>query len=145
VLGRRALARLLDAGLPLLVVVAGSGLLSRAGMDRDRAVVASGLVAVWAYWLYETVLTARSGQTLGKRLVSIRVAALGTETAKPGLRRSATRALPILLLAVPYLWVVVPLFFVWAAFRSDQRGLHDLAAGTQVIAGRWLTGAPPDQ
>jgi uncharacterized RDD family membrane protein YckC len=130
-IGRRALARLLDAGFPVLVVT-----LAPAGTRQ-----AVGLVAIWLYWAYETLLTARLGHTLGKSLARVRVVDADDEHT-PSLRQAAIRALPILLLAVPFLWVVVPLVYVWAAFNHDARGLHDLAAGTRVVVRPLVRGVP---
>jgi uncharacterized RDD family membrane protein YckC len=121
VVGRRALARLLDLGFPVLAIWAG----------------APPLVVILLYWLYETLLTARGGQTLGKRLAAIRIVVADSTT--PDFGRSAVRALPILVLALPFAWVLAPLAYLWA-LQADGRGLHDLAAGTRVVTERWIVG-----
>jgi uncharacterized RDD family membrane protein YckC len=81
-------------------------------------------VQVWtiAFFAGEVwLLTALTGFSLGKRLVSIRVARLD---GKPvGLLRSLIRTV-LLLLVVPAM-----------VFDKDLRGLHDKAAGTVVL--RW--------
>lgn len=123
-IGRRALARLLDAGAAVVALLLG----------------APGPVVLVIYWLYETLLTARTGQTVGKRLVAIRV--VSARDRPPDLGRSAVRSLPILLLAVPYLWVLCPVAYLWA-IQPERRGLHDLVAGTRVVGERWLVGSKP--
>jgi uncharacterized RDD family membrane protein YckC len=114
----------------LLVLVAPHG---------ARAVV--GLVAIWLYWGYETALTARLGHTLGKQLARVRVVDATSEQ-PPTLRQSAVRALPILLLVVPFLWVAVPLIYGWTVINSEARGVHDLAAGTRVVSRPLVRGDP---
>jgi uncharacterized RDD family membrane protein YckC len=107
----------------------------------SEARVMVGLVTVWLYWGYEPLLTARWGHTVGKHLARVRVVNVSTEQG-PSLRQSAVRALPILLLGVPFLWLAVPLTYVWAMFNDDRRGLHDLAAGTRVVVRPLAPGTP---
>ena len=90
-------------------------------------------VSVSVQFLYATLMTARDGQTLGKKLMRTRVVTVeGLET--PSLRTATIRALPSILSAVPVLGRLVPLMFAPVAFREDRRGLHDLLAGTSVIS-----------
>lgn len=76
--------------------------------------------------LYFVVFHASLGQTVGKRLVGLRVIDGWGE--RPSFLRALGRALaysPSLLL--------VGLGFVWIAFDRDKRGLHDWLADTYVV------------
>ena len=77
-----------------------------------------------AFALEVLLLTALTGQSLGMRLIGIRVVRLTAPTAAPGFLPSAVR-LALLLLLVPAL-----------VFDRDGRGLHDKAAGTVVLRAR---------
>lgn len=86
--------------------------------------------------LYETVFIAARGQTPGKDVLHIRVVDAATgETPDVGaaLRRSvivgATRLVP----GVGIGTVSVLALAVTMPFDRDQRGAHDLAAGTRVV------------
>jgi len=65
------------------------------------------------------------GQTPGMRMVRIRVAAL--DGPRVTLGRAGVRALVF--------YVTSPIAVLTALLRKDQRGLHDLAARTQVVVG----------
>jgi uncharacterized RDD family membrane protein YckC len=69
------------------------------------------------------LLVGTAGATLGQRLLRIRVETV--DGAHPGLRRAFIRGV-LLALAIPAITVV---------WQRDQRGLHELAAGT--LTARW--------
>ena len=86
---------------------------------------------------YEVVPTAVWGQTLGKRILRIRVVDVASGGV-PGWRKSLGRwAVLILPLAVPYVQVPGVLFFLLCVLTMGHepfyRGWHDKAAGTLVI------------
>jgi len=74
-----------------------------------------------AFALQVLLLTALTGQSLGMKLVGIRVVRVSSPSGAPGFLPSAVR-LALLLLLVPAL-----------VFDRDGRGLHDKAAGTVVL------------
>lgn len=85
-----------------------------------------GFVAVAAF-VYATVSHALAGATLGKRLVRIRVVA--ADGRPPGIARSAARSA----------WAVASLALLGlgllpALLAGSGRALHDLLAGTRVVA-----------
>jgi len=87
----------------------------------QRALAANG-----AFALQVLLLTALTGQSLGMRLVGLRVQKLGgvrpaDSYAAPGFLAAAIRTV-LLLLLLPAL-----------IFDRDGRGLHDKAAGTAVV------------
>jgi uncharacterized RDD family membrane protein YckC len=80
-----------------------------------------GLATVGALALMYVVLLALTGQTIGMRLLGLRVTVLNSADAVPGLWRALVRT-ALLLLLVPAL--------IWDA---DNRGVHDKAVGTAVL------------
>ena len=112
--GMPRLAQLGPAGL-LDAVLGGSGL------------AATGLLLfVLLCMLYATLLHAGAGQTLGKRVVGIRV--IDGFGLPLGLGRSALRALALLPATA-----VGGLGLLWIGFDRERRGLHDRLADTHVI------------
>ncbi|MCY3577307.1 MAG: RDD family protein [bacterium] len=84
--------------------------------------------------LYEVVMTAIRGQTLGKMALGIKVIRSGTG-ANPGPAKSLGRwALPNLILFVPLIgWLISLLCYVSLTWGKDRQGWHDRAAGTVVV------------
>ncbi|UKE68407.1 RDD family protein [Xanthomonas cerealis pv. cerealis] len=76
---------------------------------------------------------ARTGQTWGKKLLSIRIVDLHGEP-PPLWRLIVLRYLPTQLLSlVPVAGNVYALLDALFIFRHDKRCLHDIIAGTQVV------------
>jgi uncharacterized RDD family membrane protein YckC len=141
-LARRAVARLVDLGLAAVV-----GLLIALGiaplLTDDPAEASEVRLVVFLFGvpllagLYEVVLVALGGQTVGKMAARVRVQRL--DGTPPGWEASTLRAAPLLLapllLAAP-VFVGPPLLllvYLWAVGARDQRGIHDHLAGTRVI------------
>lgn len=132
-LGVRTAARFVDIVLvmvPAFLVLAPLVLILLPGPR------ASSVVAVAIAWIlvvgYETIFTAATGQTIGKRALGLRVVAIGTGQ-QPGTTASLRRAAcPVLLgVVIPVVgWFVA---YLWAMGSASRRGLHDLFAGTEVI------------
>ena len=74
-----------------------------------------------AFALQVLVLTALTGQSLGKRVLGIRVVRLADPDGQPGFLAAAIRTALVML--------VLPA----VVFDRDGRGLHDRAAGTAVV------------
>jgi uncharacterized RDD family membrane protein YckC len=87
--------------------------------DEDASLVRSG-----AFALEVLLLTALTGQSLGMRVLGIRVVRLAEPDGPPGFLPAAIRT-ALLLLVLPAL-----------VFDRDGRGLHDRAAGTAVLRTR---------
>jgi uncharacterized RDD family membrane protein YckC len=77
--------------------------------------------------VYDAVLTANTGATPGKRLLRIRVVRVSTG-APVGWVKSFPRAVVLGALG----WLIIAIFAL--SDERNHRGLHDLAAGTVVIA-----------
>ncbi|MDE0133416.1 MAG: RDD family protein [Acidimicrobiaceae bacterium] len=98
------------------------------------------LVLVLADFVYEVAPTARWGQTLGKRIVGIKVVDASTGAA-PGLSKSLGRwAVLTLPIAVPYLRYGGVIFFLLCVLTMGHepcyRGWHDKVARTLVVTSR---------
>jgi uncharacterized RDD family membrane protein YckC len=147
-IGRRVGARLLDGvivGLPLTILV-----FAVSDVDQAKSTVHTPL---WAQLLaaavaavYEVVLIRLWGQTVGKRMLGIRVARI-TDGAVPDWTASAVRyLLPVLplLLPIPGIFVLSMVIYLAAVVDPLRRGWHDRAAGTIVVkASSSAPTAPP--
>jgi uncharacterized RDD family membrane protein YckC len=142
---RRLLAFALDLVL-LLPLLTGFGLLAvrlaglplprsaQFGPDLALELLLSGNLAALATlglsallgFIYFFIFQATSGQTLGKRLLGLRV--LASSGALPGPWRAILRTLGYCASGLLLL-----LGFVWIGFDREKRGLHDFIAGTYVI------------
>ena len=91
-------------------------------------------VSGWVAWLlYAVLMTARDGQTVGKKLMRTRVVT-ANKFAVPSIGTAAIRALPSLLGLVPVVGVASIAIYLPIAWRSDRRGLHDQLARTLVVS-----------
>ena len=81
----------------------------------------------------QSVLLVRDGQTIGKKWLNIRI--VKVDTAKNGgfVTNVLLRAIVNGLLAYPTLGIYL-LIDILLIFREDKRCIHDLIAGTQVVA-----------
>jgi uncharacterized RDD family membrane protein YckC len=91
-------------------------------------------------------LLATRGQTIGKWLVGTRIVradndevptlarTLGLRYGTLALGLTGTLSVPVLTGVIPYVYVVVGLIDIALIFRRDRRCLHDLIAGTKVVA-----------
>jgi uncharacterized RDD family membrane protein YckC len=125
-LRERVVARAIDAVVVVIatfLVMPSLGDLPRGLMGIPLVVTAAAAVAA----VYEVVTVGRWGQTLGKRIVQIKVVAAGGGVV--GYERAAIRFIVV---------AAVPLSirgFARAAHDPERRGLHDRIAGTVVV--RW--------
>ncbi|MFV0135739.1 RDD family protein [Streptomyces sp. HMX87] len=141
--GRRTLARIID----MILVGVGVWLLSWAfGVNEyevygDRVEVdesfGQSVIAVVLYMAYDTFLTAKRGQTLGKQWLGMRVANLDNG-ATPSVQTSLMRAA---VLWVPFAFCCACVWTVicggWSFFdKPYKQGLHDKAAKTVVVSAR---------
>jgi uncharacterized RDD family membrane protein YckC len=141
--GRRTLARIIDMVLVLIVV----WLLTWAfgvreyEVNGDRMEVgksfAQSVVAAVLFVGYDTLLTAKSGQTLGKKWLGMRVADLNNGS-MPSAQTSLVRAL---VLWLPFAFCCACVWTIicggWSYFdKPYKQGLHDKAAKTVVVSTR---------
>lgn len=139
--GRRTLARIIDMILVAIVVgliTWGFGVneydVSGDDMQYGKSLVQSALAAV-LYIAYDTVLTSRSGQTLGKKWLGMRVANLdngSTPSVQTNLTRSAVLWIPFAFCCA-CIWTAIS--GGWSYFdKPYKQGLHDKAAKTVVVS-----------
>ncbi|MEU1851854.1 RDD family protein [Streptomyces sp. NPDC019990] len=139
--GKRTLARILDmilVGVVVWLLTWGFGV-SEYDVNSDRINLDKSLwqsaVAAVLYIAYDTVLTARTGQTLGKRLLRMRVANLA-DGATPSVQNALMRAA---VLWIPFAFCCACVWTAisggWSFFdRPYKQGLHDKAAKTVVVS-----------
>ncbi|MEV7677393.1 RDD family protein [Streptomyces sp. NPDC088341] len=92
------------------------------------------VISVVAYVGYDTLMTRRSGQTLGKRWLKLRVAMLNNGSVPDtgsALLRAVVLWLPALLCCLIVWWAVIILSILVS--RPYRQGLHDKAARTVVV------------
>ncbi|MFI2758253.1 RDD family protein [Streptomyces echinatus] len=141
--GRRTLARILDmilVGIVVWLLTWAFGVREYT-VDGDRIEAgksfAQSLTAAVLYVAYDTVLISRTGQTLGKRWLGLRVADL-ENGATPSAQTSLIRAL---VLWVPFAFCCACIWTAicggWSFFdKPYKQGLHDKAAKTVVVSTR---------
>jgi uncharacterized RDD family membrane protein YckC len=115
--GRRVLAYGVDTVLSVLLALSVSGPMEDSW----------GLAVLGAFAAQKWLLVGVAGQTLGMRLLGLRVAPLaagGPSPRVPGLGRALVRTVLLLLLLPALMW------------DADNRGYHDKIAGTVVLRTR---------
>ncbi|WNZ11149.1 RDD family protein [Streptomyces sp. 11x1] len=139
--GKRVLARILDMILVGIVVglLAWAFRISQYTVDSDdfefgKSLVQEALAAV-LYIAYDTYFTVRNGQTLGKKLLRLRVANLNdgsTPSVQTALLRAAVLWIPFAFCCA-CIWTAIA--GGWSFFdKPYKQGLHDKAAKTVVVS-----------
>jgi uncharacterized RDD family membrane protein YckC len=91
------------------------------------------LMGVALFMLFHGYLLAKNGQTIGKKLVGIRVALLDGAV-PPFVPLILKRYVPVwLVVQIPIVGAFINLANILFIFRADRRCLHDLIAGTMVV------------
>lgn len=132
-LDSRFAARLIDLAVLSLLYTPIYGLFYLAAMLwslPSALLFAMPFLAIPFFIVYFAVLTARSGQTLGKRFMGIQ--AQDASGGLPPLRRCVWRATVDVTCMCLVMLVVGLLDYLWMRWQKDSRTLHDLAAGTVV-------------
>ncbi|KOG36432.1 RDD family protein [Streptomyces resistomycificus] len=141
--GRRTLARIIDmiiVGIVVWLITLGFGV-NEYDVDGDQIEysksLGQSLVAAVLYIAYDTLMIVKSGQTLGKKWLGMRVA---------NLDNGATPSVQNTLIRSAVLWI--PFAFccacIWTAISGGvsffdkpyKQGLHDKAAKTVVVSTR---------
>lgn len=139
--GKRVLARIIDMILVGVVVWLLSWLFNTNEFDVDPDKVEYGksfgqsLLAAVLYIAYDTYLIAKTGQTLGKKWLGMRVANLN-DGATPDLQAALARAA---VLWIPFAFCCACIWTAicggWSFFdKPYKQGLHDKAAKTVVVS-----------
>jgi uncharacterized RDD family membrane protein YckC len=119
--------------LPVVVVIVATGF-KPSDTVTSQSLVAFSIAVTAVALVYQTVMIALLGRTVGKLALGTRVVRL-IDGARPGWTEAVMRALlPLSLGAIPsvglFLVVVVYSLALWTPLRQ---GLHDKAAGTLVV------------
>lgn len=100
----------------------------------DLGLVAGTSVLGMVIWLAIQIAFLRVGQTLGKRIVGIRMVDYETGGPVPLGRLIVMRYLPVqIIAAIPVVGRILPLVDVLFIFGAEQRCIHDQIAGTKVV------------
>lgn len=142
-LGDRLVAAILDAGVGVTCVIPMMvGWFIGDHNDQPPSPLALGLIGVSGLLLigltiYNLVLLATRGQTIGKKLKGIRIVTFPDGANPGGVKTILLRGFVNgLISGVPYLGTVYALVDICFIFREDRRCIHDLIAGTQVVKGQ---------
>ncbi|NUK03546.1 RDD family protein [Streptomyces lunaelactis] len=147
--GKRFLARVIDALIifvPLLLIsllAGGWDVTTDDGDDWDSFTnqVNTGrqwlwsLISLVAYVGYDTIMTARNGQSVGKRLMKIRVAMLNDGSvpdSSSSLLRAVVLWVPALVCCFCLWWIVIIITIL--VDKPYKQGLHDKAGKTVVVS-----------
>lgn len=134
--GARLGARILD--FIVLVICAIPGIVVLIISGNNDATVAIGVillgVAVFGLWAVQLYLISTRGQTIGKRIVGVRIVNV-SDNQNPGfIKAGLVRAMvPGFIGAIPYLGFMFAITNVCFIFRDDRRCIHDHMAETKVI------------
>jgi uncharacterized RDD family membrane protein YckC len=141
--GRRTLARIIDmilVGIVVWLLTWGFNV-QEYDVNGDRVGVGNSIwqsvIAAVLYLAYDTFLISRTGQTLGKKWLGMRVADLANGST-PSVRTALIRAA---VLWIPFAFCCACVWTLicggWSYFdRPYKQGLHDKAAKTVVVSTR---------
>lgn len=142
-LGDRLAAAIFDVVAAMLCVIPMivGGVMS-GQTDTSPSPLALGLIGgsfllIIGLTIYNLVLLATRGQTIGKKLKGIRIVTFPDGANPGGVKTILLRGFVNgLLSGVPYLGTVYALVDICFIFREDRRCIHDLIADTQVVKGQ---------
>lgn len=133
-IARRLGARMIDG---LILSVGASAVLAVTGTDLFRSFSGDG--PAWPVYLfvlvsvvYEIWLVSLTGQTIGKRLLSIQVVDADTADV-PTLDQAGRRVAPTIIQLVPVVGFLGVLMYARAVWDPRRQGFHDRLAGTVVV------------
>jgi uncharacterized RDD family membrane protein YckC len=131
-LGAFAIDNLLTSAIILFIAIVPA--LAAGDSDAIRyAVLALGVLGLLAYFALQWRGVARSGQSIGKRVMGLRVVKVGGDQASVWSILLLRNAVPWVVSALPVLGQVFALANLAAGLRDDGRCLHDHLAGTVVV------------
>ena len=123
--GTRFVAKVIDIAALIFLVVLVVFFLALS----DTLLVIAMLVLL-AYPIVQVVLLMQYGQTIGKRLVGIRIVMASTGENGGFVPNVLLRAWLNFIISIIPLYGLVDVLFI---FREDRRCIHDLIAGTRVV------------
>ena len=143
--GRRLGAYIIDtiiAGIVLIAVAYfNPGPLGVTMLDIMREPTTQQMSTAGSIWFLIIIMAINSyllvtkGQTLGKRMLGIRIVDAASNGAATAVKLLGLRyVLVLLVMAIPIIGQLLGLIDVLFIFRSDRRCVHDLIAGTKVVS-----------
>lgn len=131
----RIVASLIDLSIAVLALLLATFTLPQSpGNALSILGVFASVAIVLGVIVYQAVLLSSTGQTVGKKLMQLRVINF-VDRSNPGFFKVVLIRwwLPSMIYSIPYLgwvfWLADGLFML----KNDRRCLHDLMAGTQVV------------
>jgi len=138
--GQRLLASLLDTVIALAIMLP---VQLKLGVYKNFPQIAKlsigqtllwGAFSILVWFILHGYFLAKNAQTIGKRLVGIRVEDQAFERPAEVWKLTILRYLPTAAVSlIPYVGAFVTLIDVLFIFRRDQRCIHDHIAGTVVV------------
>ena len=131
----RILASLIDLSIGVLaLLLAKFTLLQSLGNALSILGVFVSVAIVLGVIVYQAVSLSSTGQTVGKRMMQLRVVNFYNDS-NPGFVKAVVVRwwLPSLIYPIPYIGWAFWLADVSFLFKKDHRCLHDLLAGTKVV------------
>ena len=143
--GRRLGAYIIDTIIAGIVLVAvayfNPGPLGITMLDIMRDPMTQQMSTAGSIWFLIIFMAINSyflvtkGQTLGKRMLGIRIVAAASNGAATAVKLLGLRyVLVMLVMAIPLIGQLLGLADALFIFRSDRRCVHDLLAGTKVVS-----------
>ena len=143
--GRRLGAYIIDTIIAGIVLVAvayfNPGPLGITMLDIMRDPMTQQMSTAGSIWFLiifmaiNSYLLVTKGQTLGKRMLGIRIVDAASNGAATAVKLLGLRyVLVLLVMAIPMIGQLLGLADALFIFRSDRRCVHDLLAGTKVVS-----------
>jgi len=134
--GTRLLAAIVDnlcfGGPVLAFVLLGAAMGKGAGI----ILILLGILCALVVLVIQIVMLCQRGQTIGKRMMGIRIVKMDTGENGGGLTNVVLRGIvPGVIGAVPYVGPVFSIVNICFIFAADRRCVHDHIAGTVVVQG----------
>lgn len=127
------------ASAPIIVAAALSEAATQKGEEAQINIplLVIGLLLVLGLLVYQMVMLAQRGQSIGKRMLGIRIVTHPDGANPGGVKTILMRGfLPGIMSNIPLLGPIFSLVNICFIFREDRRCIHDLIAGTQVVKGQ---------
>ncbi|MCV6604969.1 MAG: RDD family protein [Porticoccaceae bacterium] len=132
-------AAILDSlivGIPFVILIYLTGFWSSLLDNPDSYSVQIGIFLTgMAVWLaFNGYLLKTSGQTIGKKMVNIKIVSIDNNEVPSIMTTAGTRYFLVQLIAmVPLIGSIFSLVDILFIFRQDRRCVHDLMAKTRVV------------
>lgn len=123
----RLVAYIIDAIIVGIIGSIFSGIGVAIDPERSGAYFIFALIGTIIGLLYYAILWSSSGQSLGKKLVNVKV--VTDDGTPPGFFRALLRAL----IGYPISALIIFLGFLWVIWDANKQGWHDKIFGTHVV------------